>query len=262
MAHIVGKRRLAAALRVDGGHLRLPLCGRRGGGLRRCALRCGNGASRSRSVSRLFRRLLALAVLLGGHIGEEVAAGIRDLRGRLCLRRLGLLALVERGHRRVIYKVKDALFAHKLHDGLRGVDVHVHHVARQLDEQHAAGELALHHAVGVRFFERGGEKLGFDEPPVDEKRLHAARAARGDGRGHKARDAHVAVRALDLKKRERELTPERGVNGGAQRAVAGGQKRLRAVLDELERHLRMRERKVPDKARDGRGLRAVALHKL
>ena len=40
------------------------------------------------------------------------------------------------------------------------------------------------------------------------------------------------------------------------------QKRLRAVLDELERHLGMRERKVPDKARDGRGFRAVALHKL
>ena len=80
--------------------------------------------------------------------------------------------------------------------------------------------------------------------------------------GHKAPDAHVAVRALDLKERERELTPERGVNGGAQRTVAGGQKRLRTVLDELERHLRMRERKVPNKARDGRGLRAVALHKL
>ena len=260
MAHIVGKRRFAAALRVDGGHSRLPLRG--GRGLHRRALRRGHGTRTGRCIGGLFRRLPALAVLLRGHVGEEIAARVLYLRRGLRLGALGLFALVERGHDRVVNEIKHALFAHELHDGLGRVDVHIHHVARQLDEQHAAGELALHHAVGVGFFERSGKKLGFDETPVDKKRLHAARAARGDGRGHKARDAHVAVRTLDLKKRERELTPERSVNGGAQRAVAGGQKRLRAVLDELERHLRMRERKVPDKARDGRGLRAVALHKL
>ena len=72
MAHIVGKRRLAAALRVDGGHSRLPLRG--GRGLHRRALRRGYGTRTGRRISRLFRRLPALAVLLRGHVGEETAA--------------------------------------------------------------------------------------------------------------------------------------------------------------------------------------------
>ena len=162
----------------------------------------------------------------------------------------------------MINEIKDALFSHELHDGLRRVDVHVHHVARQLHKQHAARELALHHAVCIGFLERGGKQLGLDQTSVDEKGLHAARAARRKGRTDKARDAQLAVSALDLFKREGELAPERRVDGGAQRAVARGQERLRAVLDELERHLRMRERKVGDKTRDGGRLRAVALHEL
>ena len=139
------------------------------------------------------------------------ATAIAGLVGHLALS--GLFALVERGHDRVVNEIKHALFAHELHDGLRRVDVHVHHVARQLHKQHAAGELALHHAVCIGFLERGGQELGLDQTSVDEKGLHPSRAAAREGLGHKAVNGELTVAPVDLDQREGEIAAQRGVDG-------------------------------------------------
>ena len=91
---------------------------------------------------------------------------------------LGLLALVERGHDRVVNEIKHALFAHKLHNEVLAGWTFTSTMSRGSSTSSTQpGELALHHAVGVGFLERGGEQLGLDQTPVDEK-MSACRACR------------------------------------------------------------------------------------
>ena len=178
------------------------------------------------------------------------------------MQRLGRAVAVERVGRGVVHKVEDLLFIEEFHDRLGGVDVHVHHVRRQRDVQHAAGEFALHQAVCVGFLHRSGEKLGFDEAAVDEKGLHPSRAAAREGLGHKAVNGELTVAPVDLDQREGKIAAQRGVDGAEGLAVAGGVQLLPAVLDETEGNIGVRERDVRGKARNGGRLGAVLLHEL
>ena len=142
------------------------------------------------------------------------------------------------------------------------MDVHVHHVRRQRDVQHAAREFALHQAVCVGFLHRGGEELGLDEAAVDEKGLHPSRAAAREGLGHKAVNGELTVAPVDLDQREGKIAAQRGVDGAEEFTVAGGVQLLPAVLDETEGNIGVRERDVRGKARNGGCLGAVLLHEL
>ena len=140
----------------------------------------------------------------------------------------------ERGARAVIHGVKHRALVRELYLGLGRVDVHVHPVARQLDMQHAAGELPLEQAVAVRLLKRGGEQLALDEAAVHEEQLAPARAAAAEGLCHEAGDGDIAAAPLDRCEPEGEVPPHRGVDRGLELPVAGSVQQLRAVADELE----------------------------
>ena len=178
------------------------------------------------------------------------------------MQRLGRAVAVESVGRGVVHKVEDLLFVEEFHDRLGGVDVHVHHVRRQRDVQHAAGEFALHQAVCVGFLHRGGEELGLDEAAVDEKGLHPSRAAAREGLGHEAVNGELTVAPVDLDQREGKIAAQRGVDGAEGLAVARGVQFLPAVLDETEGNIGVRERDVRGKARNGGCLGAVLFHEL
>ena len=146
----------------------------------------------------------------------------------------GALTGGERVEDRIIHCVKHGLVADEFYHGLCGVDVHVHPVARQLDMQHAAGELPLEQAVAVRLLKRGGEQLALDEAAVHEEQLPPARAAAAEGLCHEAGDGDIAAAPLDRCEPEGEVPPHRGVDRRLELPVAGSVQQLRAVADELE----------------------------
>ena len=80
--------------------------------------------------------------------------------------------------------------------------------------------------------------------------------------GKEAVRGKAAVRTAELDQPERELTAERGIDGGSEHAVAGGMERFLAVLDKLKGNARVRKRQVSDETGNGACLRAVALHEL
>ena len=178
-----------------------------------------NGAS-------LFGRLRPFDLVLRTPLLRRHAAvkllRLGSLRGRSrrCVLRLGRAVAVERVGRGVVHKVEDLLFVEEFHDRLGGVDVHVHHVRRQRDVQHAAGEFALHQAVCVGFLHRGGEELGLDEAAVDEK-VCIPRVPRPRGAWSKAVNGELTVAPVDLDQRGGRNRAQRGVDGAEGFTVAG-----------------------------------------
>ena len=81
--------------------------------------------------------------------------------------------------------------------------------------------------IPVAFLQRSRQKLGLDEPAIDEKYLHGAGAAAIDGSGHKARAPSMSPpRPCHRHQRFGEFPAQGGVDGGFQLAVSGGMEGL------------------------------------
>ena len=191
---------------------------------------------------------------------EEVPTGVH---GFLRVRRSGgnRPSLLRQGvQHSVVERVENGLLLGEFYLGLGGVDVHVHRRHRQGHRQHAAGEAALHDLVPVALFQSGGQKLGLDEPPVDEKDLHPPGAPALEGPGDEARYRRAVSAPLHGKEAPGEVPAQGGVNSGVQPPVSGGVEGLRAVLDESEGHVRVGQGQVLHQAAGRRRLGAVLFH--
>ena len=142
------------------------------------------------------------------------------------------------------------------------MDVHVHHVRGQRHMQHAAGEAALEELILVRLLQRRRQKLGLDEPVVDEEHLLAPAAVAVEGLGDEALYLHVAAAAGDGQQAQGEIPPHGGIDGGEKLPVAGGVQYLLPVADQLEGHVGMAQGQMLHHAGHGGALGAVLLHEL
>ena len=162
----------------------------------------------------------------------------------------------------MVHRGKDLPFVGEFHLRLGGVNIYIH--CGQLGGQmkHAAGEFAHHALVGVGLLQGGSHDPGLNIASVDEKVLIVSAGFAAHGQGGKAGHAHVLSAARHFLKAQRQLPTQHGVDGGVELAVPGGEQLLLAVPNELDAHLRVRQRQSLNHRKDGRALGRDLFHEL
>ncbi|KAF5055855.1 hypothetical protein DSECCO2_373510 [anaerobic digester metagenome] len=261
MGRRIGKRLLRAVRHPDGGGaLRVP-SGGSGCFFLRIPRRCGRrrGLPIQRGLCAASPRPLAKGLGIHGLI--EILSGVRH-RLRLRGLRSGQTVGGQTVQHGVVHRVKHLPLPREFHRGLGGVNIYVHRRHRQVQFQHTAGEFTLHQLVAISLLQRGGQQLGFDEPPVDKENLHPPGTPAAQRLCHKAGDAYLAAPALHRRQRPGKVPAQRGVNRGVQLSVAGGVERFCPVLDEFKGDFGMAQGQMLHQAVYRRRLRAVFLHEL
>ena len=146
--------------------------------------------------------------------------------------------------------------------GFGRVDVHIHTGQGHGEVQHTGGKAPDHELIAVGLLQRGGEGLGVNQPLVHIEKLVGAGAPRCGGSGDKAGEPQRLPLALDRHHLQSRLTPQHRIDGGQQRAVAGGVELALSVLDQPEGDFRVGEGLLLHGACRSGALDGIALHKL
>ena len=140
--------------------------------------------------------------------------------------------------------------------------IDIHHVFRQFQTQHAAGEPAGHELIIIGLFQCRRHQTGLDRTAIDKELLIIAVAAGGCGLGHKTKQAHILPLALHLQHIHRQLASVDLIDCTVEIAVTGRLQNSLAILDQPEGHLRMGQRLPLQGARHLGGFHRIPLHKL
>ncbi len=128
---------------------------------------------------------------------------------------------------RVVDRVKDPFSRANFTVVLAGWTFTSTAVTGSVTDRTHPGNFALHDLVAVALLQRRRQKLGLDEPAIDEKHLHGAGAPALEGHGNIALHRHLSAPALHG---QQARAKAQGVDRGLQLPVAGGVERLGAVL--------------------------------
>ena len=168
----------------------------------------------------------------------------------------------QRGANSAVDSVKDVTLFRKANFGFRRVDVDIDHVGRQLQHEHRARELALHHRALVGVFERRHHCAVFDVAAINKEMLRTAAGAAGTRRRDQAGHMVQLAAAVHGQQIAGKFTAQDRVDRTAQVAVAGGHILLLAVAQIAEADLRVGQRRVQDGLSHKRALAGVLFQKL
>ena len=168
----------------------------------------------------------------------------------------------QRGANSAVDSVKNVTLFRKANFGFRRVDVDIDHVGRQLQHEHRARELALHHRALVGVFERRHHCAVFDVAAINKEMLRTAAGAAGTRRRDQAGHMVQLAAAVHGQQVAGKFTAQDRVDRTAQVAVAGGHILLLAVAQIAEADLRVGQCRVQDGLSHKRALAGVLFQKL
>ena len=146
----------------------------------------------------------------------------------------------------MIYRIEHIFFPGKTHLCFGRVDVHIHQLRRHLDGKHTAREFSLHHHAFISSLQRRHHRAVLDKASIDKKILHGAACTGVFRRRNKAAHRVAARRVLHRHKVLCKITGKHGIRRPQQFSVAGRLELRFSVPHELERNLRVGERKLCD----------------
>ncbi len=117
------------------------------------------------------------------------------------------IVLLERIFCGIINRVKNTLFIGKADLDLCRMNVDVHRFIRHVQMQHAGRKLSHHNRVAIGLLQSSHSGAAFDEPAIEEEKLHCAVWPRGQRLCGKTGYTHAAQLIIHREQTRGEILP-------------------------------------------------------